>query len=489
MTPKMVFFQALTVAIFTSEANAIGFGEIALHSRVGENLRAEIPLHTAPGERPEAACFKLLRDDSADLPVVTQADLRIVQKPGAYYLSISGPRPIVDPAFVINIKAGCDMDLQRTYVLIPEPPTFQPVAIANLTDELGQQPDRQIWLAREGETLSDIAAGLAAGNTDLQARQLAALRRANPGLGVDELLAEGMVVRLGKPRRQVAPAPSAKREAPPIAQKRPGQAAARLAARTTTPTPVPTADRLIIGAAPTPGSIGEPAAAKPDSGIDDIERRILKLERTLHALNSEMEKLDAALIQTNTALLERNRLQLAQQIESPALRATLPTSPASGAREILFGALGGGISAVLLAHFLGRRQERRAEREMPLLMNGYHPEICVNNASALNPPEAFGERYAPPNGEDIGVTELEVGESSSELELVELLLASGRQRGAAEALARHIDNTSPDSIQPWKKLVDLYRRCNMRAEFEALRPRILEKFKTHLPDWDRPQVS
>jgi len=115
-------------------------------------------------------------------------------------------------------------------------------------------------------------------------------------------------------------------------------------------------------------------------------------------------------------------------------------------------------------------------------MNGYHPEVQVDQSglpeSPSRLPEPSTERAAP----DIGVAELPFDENNTELALVEMLLASGRARGAMETLARYIANNSPDDIEPWKMLLDLYRQCGMQNEYESLHRQILEKFKIRVAD-------
>ncbi|MCB4360998.1 type IV pilus assembly protein FimV [Quatrionicoccus australiensis] len=477
MTPEKILLQAILLALCSSEASAIGLGEITLHSRLGESLRADIPLHTADGEIPDATCFAVVRDDAPGLPVLATASLSLVRKAGTYHLSLRSRQPIADPAFVLAIKARCSMELQRTYVLMPDPPQFGEIELVSNAVDMVRPADGQTWFAREGETLREIAASLAAGNPRQQARSLAALRRANPGIARDEALPEGTAILLRAPRRPQAESrtKSELTAIPPAPATRTRQAAARSKA----PRTAAKVDRVMVSTTP-PAPVPNPLSATGET-LGQIEERILKLEQTLHTLHAEVSKLDVALNETNAALLERNRLQLAQQIEQVP-----PTNQkqANGGQELLFSALAGGGIAVLLAHLLGRRRERLVAKEMPLIMNGYHPEVQVDRSglpeSPSRQPEPSTERAVP----DIGVAELPFDENNTELALVEMLLASGRARGAMETLARYIANNSPDDIEPWKMLLDLYRQCGMQSEYESLHRQILEKFKIRVADWE-----
>jgi hypothetical protein len=55
----------------------------------------------------------------------------------------------------------------------------------------------------------------------------------------------------------------------------------------------------------------------------------------------------------------------------------------------------------------------------------------------------------------------------------------------------HIEENSPDNIQPWTLLLDLYRRSDMRAEFESLATTMRGRFNVRIPSWDEspPPVS
>lgn len=493
MAPKKTIYSALMMALFASQANAIGFGEIALQSRIGERLRAEIPLQQATGEAPEISCFKLIRDDSSDLPSITGANLRLLRKSDGYYLGIQGYKPENNPVFVINVRVNCGSELQRTYLLMPEPPIFLPADDSSRPAASSPATHRDTRQAREGETLSEIAKSMSAGSARQQSRILYALQQANPEIDADETLGEGMEIRIPKIRQQVAKPPATPR---PRAEK-----AENTRRQDST-------DRLVVGQPPANlPTAGKPVvaegAAEPVT-LAHIEERILKLETSLHTLQTEIHKLDEALVEANTAMIERNRLLLAQRIDTPNIQSSVPLPPPNGDSllKLLLSAIAGGTFTVLLARLLSRRQERLADQEMSLTMQGYHPEVYVTpppppvreeieavdiplHQAAFNPaaPEENEFSLGNPLSPGFRLEEPEFDTGPGELELIDVLLASGRERGAAEMLSMYIDDHAPEDFQTWKRLADLFRKCNMRSEFEALRPRIQEKFNIQIPDW------
>ena len=214
---------ALLVATHTW---AIGFGDIVLHSRVGEPVRAEVPINAEPGETIEATCFSLAQLGGSDLPVVSSAKTKLVREGNNYRLLITGSKPVSEPIFLIGLRAACGVDLQRDYVLMPSEPLVlasvpQPAASNGVDTPAAASRSRsapiQEWRASEGDTLEGIAETLIPDNLVQQRRMLAALKRANPQLTNRPGLAEGTPVAIPDIKQRV----SAERDTLPQQQARP----------------------------------------------------------------------------------------------------------------------------------------------------------------------------------------------------------------------------------------------------------------------------
>ena len=516
MNSNLIRVSALGATVFSSYASAVGFGDITLHSRIGQPIRAEVPVLAATGETLDTACFTLAAPPGADLPVVTGARVRLIRNPNGYRLLIVGHKPVAEPIFMIGLRANCGIDLQRDYVLMPEAPTSLVDAPAPPDNLAAPSPAARprTWRASEGETLESIAAALAAGDSAQQQRTLAALRRANPGLGTADVLAEGTNVRLTTPKKRPPPADvemddTVRREARSYARaERPAPVAKKDAPPPTEPSRRPEAasDRLVLGAPPADLKPGDKAAPQRTS-LSEMEERMLKLESTLRTLSQEVDKLNQALTLTTEALVAQNQLQLAQGTPPPPVApvtaaVAAPPAPANNAKdnwlELLLSALLGGGVAVGLAGWLGRRREPNRDTEMPLAVSSYRPEIRakLEKRGVQAPIAATMPPDTPMPGLDPALdrvsalpphrsgTDIHLNESDSELELAEIMLSFGRTRSAAETLAQHVEEASPNNIQPWSMLLDLYRRGNMRNEFEALLPKIREKFNVYVAAWD-----
>lgn len=70
------------------------------------------------------------------------------------------------------------------------------------------------------------------------------------------------------------------------------------------------------------------------------------------------------------------------------------------------------------------------------------------------------------------------------MELAEIMLSFGRVKGAAQALQEYIDQNPKEALQPWVKLLDIYRQAGMRAEFENLAKSLNQHFNVELLKWD-----
>lgn len=528
----MFRLAAIAAALTAGQSLAAGFGEISLQSRIGEPLRAEIPL-VGDDSGIATACFRLAPLKNSDLPVLTAARIRLLRVGDGYRIIIAGSKAIQDPAFVIALRADCGVELERDYVLMPQPPVALP--LAETAESVGQRPSHpqnpasnpgpgRSLSAFDGDTLESIAESLAPDDAARRRRLLAGLRRANPDLEIDQPLEAGARVRMPeRPRRAAAPKAAASDNANPSGTAKPDTTAtARAIAKPAERSP--RGDRLVLGAPP------EESAAREKPGtlkatLPEVEERILRMETTLNLLNQQVEKLNQAMNLATEALALQQQLQMAQSLQAPPQPppATitlppppLPQRPESGHWiELLASALAGGVLVALAAHRLGRRPRSAAEPPPPQppaqrdttaetpatpgMPAGTAPLRRAETVRTTAPvsdeidfilgdpsqPPLPAASAAPANtpGED-----MIVDESESALQLAEIMLSFGRVRGAADSLASFIEHSAPDRIEPWLMLLNLYRRGDMQPEYETLMRRIGRRFNFQVPEWEQSQT-
>lgn len=78
-------------------------------------------------------------------------------------------------------------------------------------------------------------------------------------------------------------------------------------------------------------------------------------------------------------------------------------------------------------------------------------------------------------------------EANPVMELADIMLSFGRVKGAAQALQEYIDNSPQEALQPWIRLMDIYRMAGMRAEFEAVAANLNKNFNVEIQQWDPVQ--
>jgi pilus assembly protein FimV len=321
----------LSAAIFSGAASAVGLGEINLHSRIGETLRADIPIISG-GESLDAACFSLGPVANADLPVITSARTRLVRIGQDYRLILTNSKTIDEPIVLISLRADCGMDVHREYVLLPAPPPS----------------------AHDGEPTGEVAAPMP--------------REVRPRRARAERLSENRMVDNESPDRPAAK-PRQERAAPSAAPK-----AKKPLPRDTLAGVASNKDRLVLGAAL--DDLPPPNAGDPLAPINELDERLLKMETTLHLLNQEVDKLNTAVSLGAESRAMREKLQgmQAQQASPgplPDIQATAPQAPARAAAnnngwlELLVGLLLGGSVSAGVAHLVSRRQDKSRSFDAP----------------------------------------------------------------------------------------------------------------------------
>ena len=299
----------LATLLTAGAAGAVGLGEINLHSRTGEPLRAELPIQ-ASGEALDIGCISLAPVPGADFPVITTARLRLLRLGQDYRLVITGRQPISEPIVVASIRIGCGFELQREYVLLPAPPLTSGSEEDAYDSPEPAPPRRKARPVAEASPNDDI---------DAQTRPPRKPR----------------VARNAQQDNALSPSPLAK-----LSTGR---------------------DRVILGSAP--DHLPPRQGSDPMAPFNEMDERLLKMETTLHLLNAEVDKLSSAAALGVESRAARQRLQELQALQPSAGLPRPPPLPAptrqshtlDGWIELLIGILIGGAVSATVAHVVSRR--------------------------------------------------------------------------------------------------------------------------------------
>ncbi len=128
-TTKMKCVLALLsslIALAPAPVMALSFGELTLHSRMGEKLVAEIPLLPTEGDTLQRKCFSLIASTNTELPAPQNVRLTLIQSEQGFRLRLQGKQPIDEPALAARLSYGCNERVEKDLILVPEPPITPP---------------------------------------------------------------------------------------------------------------------------------------------------------------------------------------------------------------------------------------------------------------------------------------------------------------------------------------------------------------------------
>ena len=112
------------------------------------------------------------------------------------------------------------------------------------------------------------------------------------------------------------------------------------------------------------------------------------------------------------------------------------------------------------------------------LLGQTHPETVVEPVEPAKAP-------VPDSVLSINATTLdEHFEANPVMELADIMLSFGRVKGAAQALQEFIDHNPQEALQPWIRLMDVYRMAGMRAEFEQVARNLNQHFNVEVQSWE-----
>lgn len=480
-----VTLGVLTFAMYGS-AMAIGLGELRGQLVLGDRPMLSVSVLGVEGAAPDASCFRLVKPASGDqLPWLRDADLRI--RPGQPpQLLIEGRQRARDPVVQIGLQILCGHQVQREYTLLASPD--EGVANAEVETVASAKPAVERSPARQ-----------AAKPVRPQASNR--VRESQPA----------------PPRSEPSlPAPARENAGDRLMLSAGEDSALRLEAVL--------GERMLAGEAA------------------EAQREILRLEyRMLAALYEQassqlaaaekLRSMESALdeLQGKTlALTERVSGQASAPTSAPQapVQAPVPVPVAAQDESDLFSSwwftgLLLGVLFGLAGWLFWRRRQQATDGNPDSLLAGY-PEPVMDAPRADELPEKrpldlhlestragvaqsvdveldggaaspVPEKAAQPLPARPGDSVLSINattldehfEANPVMELADIMLSFGRVKGAAQALQEYIDNNPQEALQPWIRLMDVYRMAGMREEFDAVARNLNQHFNVEVQSWEK----
>ena len=384
------------------------------------------------------------------------------------------------------------------------------------------------WQCAEGESARSIAASVFPNNSSAQSRFLSALLNANPdrvlGARGEKRLAAGTVLRLPETRHL----PTEK--AVKIADTQISKASASLASPLIPSPPLPAK----IAPATSADSLSVPPVVEAQSLSEQIQALEASLSASARATKSvdpsatvplSPTELPASPPTPQEQLPPPPPSSLSQSVPPAAIKpAVTPKVPSVSVTEAEYDygitgflleifsgweteslALLGLLVLLLLWKFTRARRARRVLTNKPINDDSINPArrdpISIieedarsaaktaqvrheTNVALLGTKEEIIEEKIEPAPAAVPLAIKEDHEFNPVMELAEIMLSFGRVKGAAQALQEYIEKSPDEALQPWMKLLEVYRQGDMREEFAGVSEKLKLHFNVAPADWD-----
>ena len=508
-------FLPLALLIFSGSAAAVGLGELRGQPDLGERLRVEIEVLGAEKLALENGCFRLISPAGGDdLPALRAAVLEYRSSPKPT-LIVRSHAPLREPILQLAVQIGCGHEVSREYMLLASPareqslalpsaPLIAPSPAATASTSLAEPSVRKAPRVRAPALVPTEAPKL------LAPRKTAGFPAGRP-MPDRLLLSDGGDV--GEPSLRIAgellswrgdsPAYEALREVLRLEFRM------LMAVQEQATSQLATAEKL----------------RNMELALGELQQRAGEFAQRLEKSPArEVPPTSEAKI-TPTASLPGSKAPVTIQAgKTPVVNPGVEDDWFS--EWMLYGVILGALLGVAVwlvwlnykARQTRRIEEafvrqpvvvdidppRRDEREEPGGVVDLHVE-----PSAMGAPMSVdleldgGHDTEPPSKLPVpplsatadsmfsinNATVDEHFEANPVMELADIMLSFGRVKGAAQALQEYIDNNPQEALQPWIRLMDVYRMAGMREEFERVASNLNQHFNVEVQSWSSNEGS
>ncbi len=501
---RKTFYCSLGLGLLAlaGPASAIGLGELRGQPSLGEALRVDVELLGSDKQLPDASCFRLIQPTAGgDIPFLRRAVFS-VRRGVLPVVELRSEIPLREPLLQIGIYLGCGHEVSREYLLLLSPATGAAPKVevsAPLRERALPPPAAAIYpqASRETPPRERVPSSLPKRKTT----DLSPLPRLQSEMPRSDRLVLNAGGEVGEPALRLSTVlgstESGKRWEEAQRDILRLEFKMLMAMQEQATTQLATAEKL----------------RNMESTLVDLKQRAAEFAQRVE----------------DGRPLAKQPMELAQPaLVSPPLQPKrsdeLSRSP-GGAASItdwsLYGALLGGL--IGLAGWFGwhswrGRRRDGVERELPELpvpdvrvdpqradeheelggidlavepaAMGMPMQVDIDLHAANVPAENPEPGKKRPAGHDsmmsIAATSLdEHFEVNPVMELADIMLSFGRVKGAAQALQEYIDHNPQEALQPWMRLMEVYRMAGMRQEFEQVALNLNRNFNVEIQQWDR----
>lgn len=508
MISPVRFLLIAPLLAWFGNAQALGLGKITVFSNLGEPLRAEVEVFFSGKDFIDSSCFQLRHSQGeGDLPWIQRGTLKLRQGVSPV-IEIRTARPVNEPVIQVGIVASCGYEVRRDFTLLLSPP----------------EPDGKRGGAPVAVEAPRVVQSAPLAQPPRQQKPLASYAEA----GTPARAPEWSPPPVTRPRREKPPAQPPLRNRVVVSGNAESEGIPTLRMAT-----------QLTGAAEDSDS-----AREVQRSILRMEfRMMMALQELTASQATSAEKLRTlqsvlevpALPQANVVPQpgsgEGVSATAVAGVSKPANVEAAPPVPtpsvpakATGGDTIYEWVFYGGLLVALLVigTWLAWRQYRARQAALAD-MSGFPSSFDADLPEDRQEPQQatahdFGDqpvRVEPNLSEDHGeITDIEVidprdaepaaaepespatepdvadalsvekqFEAQPVLELADIMMSFGRAKGAAQVLQEYIEQKPKEALQPWLRLMEVYRQADMREEFERLVEDFHQHFNVEVQRW------
>jgi len=497
-------FRLLPMAfglVLSGHSLALGLGELRTQAVLGEPLRLQLELLGDDKTLPDERCFRLVRPANADdLPWLRQGSFRV--RPGKpAWLEITAAQYVHEPVMQLAIQVVCGHEVTRSYLVLASPPVRSSIVVEapvvksapaaaakpapspakperteSTVSMATKPPPPRSKKSRPLPAAKGLPDRLSLSMPDDDGLPLHFSGQLSPVLGGAPDVAEAQreILRLEfrmlmalheQATSQLAVAEKLREMESTLAvlQQRSDRATQTLAG-----TPVAPAAVTPVTAVPSPTKAGPRV---------ELESAPMLGEWGLYG------GLAGALLGVLGWLFWRRRhagwMTEVHFDDEPDVAVNVPSTPVSAARAKSDQDLSQDLSTGALdLHFEAAEHNVSLEVDFPLDGGELSSDLLSPVGTLSESPAVAIEFQAPDN------VLPDRPEANPVMELADIMLSFGRVKGAAQALQEYIDNNPQEALQPWIRLMDVYRMAGMREEFEAVARNLNQHFNVAIQAWD-----
>lgn len=457
-----------------AESSAFSLGEVQSVSRLGERLNVHITILPQANRRPEANCIRFshpMADDGS--PWLDSGSLRILRA-SPPLLVVTSEKRILDPILRLALHIGCGHDIHREYTLLLSPPEKdQAMSDFSRSPQFQKEASKQTKPTRSRKPASshDI---LLLSSDDEPAEQTLRLSHSLASWNTESTASDRQRTLLRMEYTLLRAL-----DAHTLVQL---EATARLRSMEKS---IETLERQSQQwGASSPEEKPEPAAPLPRTVTQETHQPVHTGE-------------ESPLISHSDEATHENKEE-----EKNSLPPVREPSGQPWKKAVFFIGLLGLLIVVWLVSRHYRRQNiaalhrppRKAPQTAPIPLFDDLDDLDRHRARKTRYPEQLSEHSstAIPVPDDLSLSRLSMSsptieehfEANPVMELAEIMLSFGRVKGAAQALQEFIDSNPEESLQPWIRLMDVYRMAGMRSEFERVAAELNQHFNVEIQLWD-----